>query len=86
MSAHNIQQVSAPSDYNRMLEKMKEGSQKIKEGKWSLSEYYEELADFFDSLDPSSGIDVVDIRGVKYGGHFNFKRDAEDLRMLAKKE
>ena len=74
------------TDYQRLIEKMQYGSKMIKSGKWTVKEYYLDLADFFDSLEPSSGVDVLNIRGVKHGGHFNFKRDAEELRMLAKKE
>ena len=69
-----------------MLAKIKSGSQRIKGGEWTLADFYNDLAVFFDSLEPSTGVDVVEVRGVKHGGYFNFKRDAEELRMLAKKE
>tara|TARA_Y100000310_G_C20127903_1_gene554495 strand:+ start:153 stop:389 length:237 start_codon:yes stop_codon:yes gene_type:complete len=72
------------TDYQRLIGKMQEGSKLIKSGKWSVKDYYLDLADFFDSLEPSRGVDIVMHRGHKHGGAFNFTDDAEDLRRLAK--
>ena len=74
------------TDYQRLIEKMQYGSKMIKSGKWSAGDYYLDLADFFDSLEPSKGVDVVTSKWIQHGGHFNFTKDAEELRFLAKKK
>ena len=73
------------SDFNQLTVKIKYGSALVSTKKWRLSDYYLYMAEYFESLTPSSGTDVVTIKGVKYGGYYNFRNDAEELRMLAMK-
>ena len=74
------------TDYQKLIQKMQSGSKMIRSGRWSVKDYYLDLAEFFDSLSPAKGVDTTIYSGVKHGGYFNFTQDAEDLRILAKRE
>ena len=64
--------------YKEMMEKIKNGSRLIKSGKWKISDFYFSMGDFFNQIEPSTGVHM--------GDSFNFKEDARELISLAKLE
>ena len=64
--------------FDELMKAIKYASIKLVAKQITLGDYYDIMAEFFDYLEPSKGSD--------YGGYYNFKKDAEELRDLSTKE
>ena len=69
--------ISTKDPFVDLLNEIKTSSSKVKSGEWTLSDYYFRMTDYFNQIEPSTGTD----QGIV----FDFKKDAEEFRLLAKK-
>ena len=68
--------MSSGDQFNDLMKEIITSSSKVSSKEWSLSDYYFRMSDYFNQLKPSNGND--------FGMPFDFEKDAEEFRLLAK--
>ena len=66
--------MSLDGQFKNLMEEIKVSSKKVRSGVFALSDYYFRMADYFNQMEPSKGTD------------YDFKEDAKEFIVLAKKE